>query len=91
MNYDWATFDYDMDEPILSENEEQAKEIDRFDVEGNIMQCWGILDDLKLINESNLDPDEKSKMIESLANLYSLKFSTLLTNFGNLMFQTQER
>jgi hypothetical protein len=53
------------------------KPVDRFDLEEQIMDCWSIIDDLKLISDS-----EENKAI---ITLYQLKFERLWETFETLI------
>ena len=44
-----------MDLNMLQKNTEPG--VDRFDLEQQIQQCWSIIEDLKLLNESVLEKD----------------------------------
>jgi hypothetical protein len=54
----------------------------RFDLEQEILQCWNILDDLKMLQESdNINP----QTFESIRILYSVKFEVLFATFEELL------
>ena len=51
---------------------------DRFDLEQDIMNCWNVVDDLKmLLNSEGYDNDD----IEAVARLYQKKFESLWATF----------
>lgn len=51
---------------------------DRFDLEQDIMNCWGVVDDLKmLLNSEGYDNED----IEAVARLYQRKFEALWITF----------
>lgn len=51
---------------------------DRFDLEQDIMNCWGVCDDLKmLLNSEGYDNDD----IEALARVYQRRFEALWQTF----------
>ena len=51
---------------------------DRFDLEQDIMNCWGVCDDLQmLLNSEGYDNDD----IEALARVYQRKFEALWSTF----------
>lgn len=70
---------------------------DRFDLEQQIMDCWGIVDDLKAIEEAVLEGDDfrgmEAKHSDKIANLlsihhlYQLKFERLWSTFENCVSQ----
>lgn len=65
----------------------------RFDLEQEIMECWGIVDDLKAIEEAVLSSSDfagmEAKYTDKIANLlsmrhlYQLKFERLWNTFEN--------
>ena len=58
---------------------------DRFDLEQQIFDCWHIVDDIKVLNESicesNLTADEVANVLIGLEQLYQLKFDKLFRTF----------
>ena len=52
----------------------------RFDLEQNIMQCWNVVDDLKLLLEQGAVTEEN---VQAVATLYQQKFEYLWENFEN--------
>jgi hypothetical protein len=52
---------------------------DRFDLEQDIMNCWSVVDDLKMLleNDSGYDNDD----IQAVARLYQKKFEVLWSTF----------
>lgn len=60
---------------------------DRFDLEQEIMQCWGIIEDIELLREKALDGeteltnDELDNFLLGLKTLYSAKFERLFNTF----------
>jgi hypothetical protein len=62
---------------------------DRFDFEQQIMNCWNITEELKLLNEyileKDLSTDETSNVILGLTQLYEIKFDKLFTTFEYLI------
>jgi len=51
---------------------------DRFDLEQDIMNCWSVVDDLKMLLESDgYDNDD----IKAVARLYTKKFEVLWATF----------
>lgn len=53
---------------------------DRFDLEQNIMQCWGVVDDLNLLVEQGSVSEET---VKAVATLYEQRFQYLWQNFEN--------
>ena len=58
----------------------------RFDLEQEIMQCWNIVDEIKLIYTYHLDKkelteDELANILIGLEKLYQIKFETLFETF----------
>jgi len=58
----------------------------RFDLEQEIMQCWNIVDEIKLIYTYHLDKrqlseDELANILIGLEQLYKIKFETLFETF----------
>lgn len=61
--------------------------VNDFDFEQQIMDCWGIVEDLKTLTQGTLEMDLSKDTIanitQGMADLYHLKF--------NLLFDTYER
>jgi hypothetical protein len=61
-----------------------------FDVEQSIMQCWGVVDDLKLLTEQVYDrpqpltEDELGNILIGMQTLYQLKFEKCFEEFEEL-------
>jgi hypothetical protein len=62
---------------------------DRFDLEQQIMKCWTITDDLKLLRqnvlEKNMSTDDITNFILGLETIYECKFNELFDQFGYLI------
>ena len=58
-------------------------QVDRFDLEQQIMQCWSMVDDVKLFAEQGAPSNE----FAALATVYHRKFETLFDTF-ELMLRT---
>ena len=67
---------------------------DRFDLEQQILDCWKIIDDIKLLDKNilegkteggNLTQDEISNYLLGLESIYELKFSQMFDTFGQLI------
>lgn len=62
-------------------------EFSRFDFEQQIMQCWGVVDDIYLLYENVLDrptpltTDELANALLGLHQMYQLKFEKLFDQF----------
>ena len=55
--------------------------IDRFDFEQQIMSCWGMVDDVKLLAKRSAD----SADFEALSAVYHHKFEELFEQFETLV------
>lgn len=60
---------------------------DRFEFESEIMSCWNIIDDLKLIcdNWESLSEDKKLNALIGMVTLYDMKFETMFSTFEDLI------
>ena len=54
--------------------------MDRFDLEQGIMHAWEIVDDINMVSARCKDP-ETTKLLESIALLYQMKFDNLFGIF----------
>ena len=52
---------------------------DRFDFEQSIMQCWNMIDDVKLLVKRGAPPED----FDGVAALYQHKFEELFAQFEN--------
>ena len=52
---------------------------DRFDLEQGIMQCWNMVDDVKLLAQRNAPVED----FAAVATLYQHKFEELFAQFEN--------
>lgn len=61
----------------------------RFDLEQDIMNCWHVVDDLKIlcegVLEKDLTKDEIANILLGLEQLYQLKFEKLFDVFETLI------
>ena len=61
----------------------------RFDFEQEIMGCWGIVEEMRTLNEGVLErgltPDQVSNILSGMTELYQLKFEILFDTFENLV------
>ena len=63
---------------------------DRFDLEQQILDCWRVVDDLKLLTEyvmedSSANTDSISNVTIGLEQLYQIKFDKLFRTFEELI------
>jgi hypothetical protein len=67
---------------------------DRFDLEQQILDCWKIIDDIKLLDKNvlegkveggNLTNDDISNYLLGLESIYELKFQQMFATFGDLI------
>jgi hypothetical protein len=62
---------------------------DRFDFEQAIMNCWNIVEDIKLISRMNdirpLTEDELMNALLGLETLYHFKFEVLFNGFERMI------
>jgi hypothetical protein len=59
----------------------ETKTPDRFDLEQQILDCWKITDDLKLVAEKG------EHAVEAVATLYELKFEHLWSTFDSMVHE----
>jgi hypothetical protein len=68
----------------------------QFDLEYQIMQCWGIIDDIKVVYTTHLDgerpltEDELANIFIGMEYLYNIKFSNLMSTFEKLLKEIHE-
>jgi hypothetical protein len=67
---------------------------DRFDLEQQILECWKITDDIKLLDKNVLEgkaeggsmtQDEISNFLLGLETIYNLKFEQMFDTFSKLV------
>jgi hypothetical protein len=63
---------------------------DRFDLEQQIMDCWRVVEDLKILSESicehdDFDRDNVTNITIGLEKLYELKFDKLFHTFESVL------
>ncbi len=68
--------------------------MNRFDLEQKIMNCWNVVDDLKVIieavdNDKLKTMDEVSTLLHGLANLYHIKFEDTFECFEHVVTTKQ--
>lgn len=68
------------------------KKFDRFDFEQQLMECWHVVDDIKVVNEYLLDAplevgreDKIANMLLGIEALYQVKFDKLYRQFDALV------
>jgi hypothetical protein len=63
----------------------------RFDFEQQIMDCWGVVDDIKTVYNADdlreLSKDEMQNLLLGLYTMYQLKFEILFKMFEDLCQQ----
>ncbi len=68
-------------------NEEK---IDRFVLEQDIMECWGVVDDIKVLTGNPglmNDPQRMDNALNAVSVLYQLKFEKLFDTFETLVHE----
>jgi hypothetical protein len=62
---------------------------DRFDLEQQIMNCWNVVDDIKMVQAMTdlrpLSEDELANALLGLQTLYQMKFEVLFNTFEKLI------
>ena len=58
------------------------EQIDRFTLEAQIMNCWDVVDDLKMLTERNSSDPENTR---ALSRIYQMKFEALFETFQQLV------
>lgn len=58
---------------------------DRFKLEEDIMGCWQVVDDLRVVRESAEEGRVPVNQLEALETLYQLKFERLFVTFETLV------
>jgi hypothetical protein len=63
--------------------------MNRFDLEQQIMNCWQIVEDVKLLNEyvleEGLTKDQISNALLGMEEIYQMKFDKLFRTFESLV------
>lgn len=64
---------------------------DQFDLEQQILDCWGICEDLDTLFEgicnTNMTQDQISNVVLGMAELYRLKFERCFNTFEDLIHE----
>jgi hypothetical protein len=66
------------------------KEPTRFTLEDQIMQCWGVVDDLDMIYHTEAlyqDEDRMMNVLLGLQELYKIRFQRLFETFEHLVHE----
>ena len=66
----------------ISKKESTMKEKDRFDLEQEIMQCWNVVEDLRIIAARNPSIAEDLKAV---AHVYEMRFDHMFETFEQLI------
>jgi hypothetical protein len=67
---------------ILSKKENEVKTKDRFDFEQEIMQCWNVVEDLRILADRNPAIAEDLKAV---AHVYEMRFDNMFNTFETLI------
>lgn len=61
-----------------------------FDLEQSIMDCWHVVDDLKILSEKieSLDHEQMKNILIGMQSLYQLKFEKLFELYEEVIFPT---
>jgi hypothetical protein len=62
--------------------------MDRFDLEQNIMDCWHVVDDLKVLHErlESSSEDQVKNILSGMQHLYQMKFEKLFETYEDFAF-----
>ena len=66
------------------------EKIDRFTLEDQIMQCWGVTEDLDMIYHTEAlyqDEDRMMNVLLGMQELYRLRFERLFQTFEHLIHE----
>ena len=61
------------------------KTVDRFDLESQIMQCWGMVDEVRAFVKSGATTQD----LEALCRVYDRKFDIMFETFSTMISQGQ--
>jgi len=73
---------------MVNQEDKMSCVYDRFDLEQEIMRCWNILEDLKILQENILNGgtvDENANINLGIMSLYEKKFEKLFEIFELLV------
>lgn len=68
----------------------------QFDLEQQIIQCWNIIDDIKVVYTTHLDgdrpltEDELANIFIGMEYLYNIKFNNLFSTFEKFLKEIHE-
>ena len=66
---------------------------DRFDLEQQIMSCWNVVEDIKMVQQMtdlrHLSEDELANALLGLQTLYQMKFEVLFNTFEKMIQEQQ--
>ena len=68
----------------------------QFDLEQRIMQCWNIIDDIRVVYTRHLDgekpltEDELANILIGMEQLYDIKFYNLFSTYEKLLKEIHE-
>jgi len=66
------------------------EQIDRFTLEDQIMQCWGVTDDLDMVYSTEAlyeDQDRMMNVLLGLQELYKIRFQRLFDTFEKMVHE----
>tara|TARA_R110000868_G_scaffold70117_1_gene206411 strand:- start:1037 stop:1267 length:231 start_codon:yes stop_codon:yes gene_type:complete len=65
------------------------QQLDRFDLEQDIMKCWEVVDDIKNLRQTNdrrtMTQDEVDNYLLGLETIYEIKFERLFETFETIV------
>ena len=60
--------------------------LDRFDLEQQILNCWNITDDIKMVTENEmLSGQDLNEYMNALTTMYNVKFNKMFDTFSILI------
>jgi len=68
----------------------------KFDLEQRIMECWGVVDDIRIVYTRHLDgekpltEDELANILIGIEQLYDIKFYNLFSTFEKFLKEIHE-
>jgi hypothetical protein len=66
------------------------EKIDRFTLEDQIMQCWGVTDDLDMVYSTEAlyeDQDRMMNVLLGMQELYKIRFQRLFDTFEKMVHE----
>jgi hypothetical protein len=61
-----------------------------YELEEQIMKCWGVTDDLKVLLESVEHDDRQSNILIGLIDLYDMKFEKLFKIYEQILTENNK-